>query len=554
MNRLFPAVIRLSFIMILLFTSTAAAPFVQPNTRPQTQTLLQTLSGFECFEDSIFTCVTINMPLYHFNPADTRTIPVTCAVLSATGVRKGMFVTATGGPGYSGIASADSYTAAYDPGIQAAFDIVFFDQRGIGYSAHQTCPNAANVYYQQDARAVTPAQETALKKTAKTFSTDCVNEVSDQDLLPYLGTKQAVEDLEYFRQLVGDKKFWLYGESYGTQFSQTYAAIHGDHLAGLILDGTVDLTLDGIEFYSEQAQAFSDTLVASLESCNEDPACRREMNGNAINAYDQLESKLSNKSISFKFPLPYGGFADRKFSLTNLEFVAASQMYSESDRMMFTRALAAYASNQDIIPLARLLYLDMALDPQTLDVIPDPYYSDAVFFGVECQDYGYPGDTPQQKANNYLDAADPFETSIPYLASIIYGDLPCAYWPDASSDLTRPNYLLAEGVPTLVLGSTADPATPVGNGISVYEHLDDAYLITQEGGPHVIFGRGNVCPDALVTDFLVNDVVPAKRETACAGYVADEHVPVAPRAAADFKNLRRALSAIETEIYYLPEF
>ena len=55
-------------------------------------------------------------------------------------------------------------------------------------------------------------------------------------------------------------------------------------------------------------------------------------------------------------------------------------MYSESDRMMFTRALAAFTSNQDIIPLARLLYIDLGVDPQTLDVIPDPYYSDAVFY------------------------------------------------------------------------------------------------------------------------------------------------------------------------------
>ncbi len=30
--------------------------------------------------------------------------------------------------------------------------------------------------------------------------------------------------------------------------------------------------------------------------------------------------------------------------------------------------------------------------------------------------------------------------------------------------------------------------------------------------------------------------------------------PLAPRTAADFKNLRKAFSAIETEIYYLPEF
>ena len=66
-------------------------------------------------------------------------------------------------------------------------------------------------------------------------------------------------------------------------------------------------------------------------------------------------------------------------------------MYTESDRMMFVRALAAYTANGTLVPLARLLYIDLGLDPQTLDVILDPYYSDAVFFGVECQDYGYPG-------------------------------------------------------------------------------------------------------------------------------------------------------------------
>ena len=162
--------------------------------------------------------------------------------------------------------------------------------------------------------AITPAQEAALKQTAKTFSADCVNEVSNPDLLPYLGTKQAVEDLEYFRQLIGDEKFWLYGESYGTQFSQTYAAAHSDHLAGLILDGTVDLTLDGIEFYSQQAQAFSDTLVASLSACNDDPACRKDMLGNAVKAYDQLESTVKSKAQYLSnFPFPKAGLQTENF-------------------------------------------------------------------------------------------------------------------------------------------------------------------------------------------------------------------------------------------------
>jgi pimeloyl-ACP methyl ester carboxylesterase len=557
MKRMWVAWAQWSFITVLLLSTMAASPLPLPERSQRafaTTKLLEDLGGFPCFEGSVFTCVTIEVPLDHFNPDDTRTIAVTFAVLPATGERKGMFVTATGGPGYSGIASADPYLLGFDPSIPAVFDIVFFDQRGIGYSGDQTCPLAANAYYQRDARGLTKRQEQALKQSVKSFSTECVNEVSNAEILPYLGTRQAVEDLEFFRQLIGDEKFWLYGESYGTQYAQTYARFHSEYLAGLILDGTVDLTLDGIAYYAGWAQASNDTLVATLAECKADPACSKDMAGRPIKAYDSLVAALEKGPIRFKFPLPEGGSAKRQFTLTNLEFVTSGQLYSEGDRMMFARALSAYATRFDVVPLARLLYLGMGVDPQTLDVIPDPSYSDAVYYGVECQDYGYPGDSPNQKAANYLRAADPYEASIPRLASLIYGDLPCAYWPGATSDLSRPDYLTLEDVPTLVLGATADPATPVWNGINVYQHLKNAYLVTQQGGPHVIYGRGNECPDALVTDFLVKDIVPAAKETTCDGFVMDEYVRLAPRAADAFKNVRRALSSVETEIYYLPEF
>ena len=556
MKTTFSPVIRLFVTIAIFVSSIAAVPLSQSaiSVKADTQQILDDLGGVPCFEGSYFTCVTIDMPLNHFDPADTRTIPVVFAVLPASGAPKGMFVTATGGPGTSGVLLADFYSAGFDPGIFESFDIVFFDQRGMGLSGGLTCPFAATEYYQQDARGLSRGQERALKRSANNFVSNCVNELSSTELLPYLGTRQAVEDLEVFRQIIGDEKFWLYGESYGTQYAQTYAAVHTEHLAGLILDGTVDLTYTGFEYYTQQAQAFNDTLVATLSVCNDDPACVEQMKGDAIAVYDKLEAKLRKNPISFRFPLASGRSQKRTFTLSDLEYVAASQLYGESDRMMFTRALAAYANNGEFVTLARLLYLDLGVDPQTLDIIPDDSWSDAIFYGVECQDYGYPGATPNERAENYLDVVDPFETSIPRLASIIYGDLPCAYWPEASSDLTRPGYLFAEGIPTLVLGATADPATPVSHGVNVYQHLADGYLITTEGGPHVTFGYGNECPDALVTDFLLNDVVPADRQTVCEGVVADPYVPVGPQTTRVFKEPIEALSSVETEIYYLPEF
>jgi hypothetical protein len=105
-----------------------------------------------------------------------------------------------------------------------------------------------------------------------------------------------------------------------------------------------------------------------------------------------------------------------------------------------------------------------------------------------------------------------------------------------------------------VLGATADPATPLSNGLSVYRHLADGYMVTEQGGPHVIFGWGNACPDDLVTSYLVDGVLPDKRETICDGVVTSEYVPLSPLNAADFENPLKALDAAYTDIYYLPEY
>ena len=530
-------------------TSVAEAP------RESTETILARLGGYPC-PDSDFTCGKLSIPLDHFAPAGGKTIEVVFAVLPATGERKGMFVTANGGPGASGLMTADSYTSTFDPSIPEHFDIIFFDQRGVGASGGLQCAQAAADYYLTEANTAAPEGEAALTVAAQTFAQDCVSEMGNPEILPYMGTSQAIEDLESFRQAMGDDKFWLYGESYGTQFAQTYAAAHPDHLAGLILDGTVDLTLSGTDFLVEQAAAFDNTLRMTLQACNDDPACADEMGEDAVAVYENLAARLRASPKPFDFPLPSGGVAQREFILGNLETAASGYLYSEGARMIFLRALAAYARNGDLAPMARVFYDALSLDPETLAVVPDPSYSDGVYYSVECQDYVYFSGTPAERAEAYLRAGDPVDASLVHFSSIFYGDFPCVFWPTERQELTRPLYLRAEGIPTLVLGATADPATPLANGISVYQHLADGYMVTEEGGPHVIFnwGSSSSCPDALVTAFLVNGKLPDQRETTCYGVVTRAYVTLAPSNAADFENPLEALDTVYTEIYYLPEY
>ena len=104
---------------------------------PETQVVSQTgdmaatlerLGGQPCPEKPEFTCVTIQVPLDHFDAANQETLDVVFAVFLASGERLGMYVQAfPGGPGGEGISNAT--TVFYPDEILEHFDLVFFDQR-----------------------------------------------------------------------------------------------------------------------------------------------------------------------------------------------------------------------------------------------------------------------------------------------------------------------------------------------------------------------------------------------------------------------------------------
>ncbi len=518
----------------------------------QAQTQALAIARNTCPE-SEFTCIFIRVPLDHFGQSD-ETITVVLGILPARdpAKRKGMLVTAVGGPGASGLQAADAYAATLDDAIRDAFDLVFFDQRGIGLSGGFDCAEAAAAYYQTDGRGRTPVQESALVAAARRFVDDCLRSLPPPEQLQFYTTRQAVEDLELFRQTMGETRLWLYGESYGTQFTQWYAAVHSERVAGLILDGAVDLALDGVRFARDTTRAFNDVLLATLKDCNAKPNCRRDARGDAVRAYDRLAARLDRASATFLFPLPDGTVVTRTLGLSELETAAAGFLYTENERMLLQRAIAA-ASGGDYTLLARLFYASLGLDPVTLRPLLSSGYSDAAYYAFTCNDYRYFDGSPDARARAYLRAGDAVERAIPRMQSVFYGDLPCVFWPrrgvPASYDPAP-----AREIPTLILGATADPATPVEQGRAIARRLARARLITTLGGAHVTFNRSDDCPDRLVTRFLLDDVLPPQAETRCAGVIASDYVPLAPADAKRFADALAAMQSFEVELLHLPEY
>jgi pimeloyl-ACP methyl ester carboxylesterase len=535
----------------------AASASPSPSASPATPTADFTFVARKACPESRFECITLAVPRDHRVADGGGRWNVTFAIQRAAKTRIGTFVVITGGPGSSGISAADSYTDAYATAITDAYDIVFLDQRGIGLSEPIQCIDAAAAFYASPFRPQVADERAAAAQAAKTFATDCLAEsgVAAADL-PLFATTQAAEDLEAIRAYLEVDKIHLYGESYGTQYVQYYADAHPDRIAALFLDGPVDLTIDGIDYYVEATRSADDTLVSTLDACTADKTCAADVRGgDALTAFDALARQLSAGPVAYDFTTATGATESRQLTIADLENAAFYYIYSRADREVLQRAIAA-ASNGNLVPLARAAYDSIGVNPDTLKAEEDPTWSDALYYAVECQDYAFVPDAgdPDARFAAWVDASQAAGIDDARLASSFFGDLPCLYWPTATTADDHPAALTDTPYPVFVLTSTTDPATPIANGMRIYSRLEDAWFFQALGGPHVIFAWGDPCPDDIVTAYLADGTMPAARITTCPGAVAAPYVPVAATRAAGYRNALDLMSSTDDQIFNTDDY
>jgi pimeloyl-ACP methyl ester carboxylesterase len=521
MKRLVTFILLLSLVSISCKTLNNLG---KPSSGSGIEQKLNELDGTPCPDNSDFTCVTINVPLNHFDSANSETIDVVFAIAPAKGERFGMYVQAfPGGPGGEGISYASTYY--FPPDILEHYDIVFFDQRGVGLSNPLECKTAYAHYflgYLNTNDTVgeegfdTPDEQKTAMDTAKSFVEECIAEMGiDPGKLQYFRTDQVAEDIESFRQAIGDDKFMLYGVSYGTSVAQAYARAHADHLSGLILDGTQDTTQSGDETAFSQWDAFNMVLSKVFEACDANSDCSAGMDGSSQAAYDELEQKLANAPIQYEYPLSNGNTVKRIFAFNMLDYTTSYQLYGLESRTDLMHAIAA-AKAGDMVPLANLYYDNANIDPETEEYLGDPNFSDTMYYVVWCSDDAYYSGTPDEREAKLMQEGQKLNGTQPPLdLDVLQLGLTCPFWPSSPSSPENLPPLKAAGVPTMVLNATLDPATPFHEGKSVFENLENGYHIYVNGGLHGIYGRGADCPDQYVNDFLTKGKLPNQREIVC---------------------------------------
>ncbi|WP_406269088.1 alpha/beta fold hydrolase [Nocardia sp. NBC_00881] len=183
-------------------------------------------------ELSRFQCATAVVPLDYAHPeGPTLSLAVLRQPASDPELRIGTLFAGVGGPGGAGFRWAAGGELLGGE-IARRFDVVTFDQRGVGRSAQVRC--FANAEEQQrfwsrvSIPPANPEQERDAARASRELAVGCA--AHSGALLGHLTTVDVARDLDLLRRAVGDPKLSYEGGSYASYLGEVYGALFGDRV------------------------------------------------------------------------------------------------------------------------------------------------------------------------------------------------------------------------------------------------------------------------------------------------------------------------------------
>jgi pimeloyl-ACP methyl ester carboxylesterase len=427
-------------------------------------------------------CTRIAVPLDHARPSG-QAIWIYLARRPATDPahRLGSLVLNYGGPGGSGITMLRHQATSLLPeAVQARFDLVSFDPRGVGLSSPVTCVDDATMDRLRtlDPRPTTTTALDATLAAARAFAAGC--ERQSGALLPYVSTEAVARDLDQIREALGEQRLTYLGYSYGTYLGARYGTLFPDRVRAFVLDAAIDATMDPLAVAKDQTLAYEAALDRFLADCSARAACAFHGGGKADDAFDVLMAQIE------RAPIPAGG--NRTLGPADAQIAIMNELRTASWPDLAT-GLAAAASGDGSILLG---IADLAVGRSA-----QGQYDNSVAAGdaTVCMDAPKDPDLASAQA-----LAARLAKAAPRLGGApIVG---CTFWP--VRPVTAPAPLVApSGTPLLVVGGTLDPATPYAWSQRMVASLGNAVLVTRRGEGHTTM----VDPSARCLDIMARYLV-----------------------------------------------
>ncbi|WP_433329079.1 alpha/beta hydrolase [Spirillospora sp. CA-294931] len=446
-------------------------------------------------------CAEVSVPLDYARPSgETIKIALVRARATDPGRRIGSLLFNPGGPGGSGIeflaGSAGDYAA-----LNARYDLVSFDPRGVGRSAPVKCldDRRQDAYNAADWSPDTPAEVSTVQNLHREFVAAC-NQHSAK-LLPQVGTVNVVRDLDIIRAALRDQKLHYFGISYGTFLGGAYAHRYPAKVGRMVLDAAYDPSLPLDRQFLTQAEGFQHALDGYAAACAKQGRSKCPL-GTTKDAVVGTVSKLLT-GLDAK-PLPTeakGRVLTQNLGMSGI----TGALYSQAAWEMLTMGLITAVQERDGTVLLGLADSFLGRDDKG-------HYNgtQTTYTAVTCADT-----TARTDAEGVRSKLPAFTKASPIFGpELAWSLINCDGWPyrgdGSASEVSAPG-----ATPLLVIGNTGAPATPYAQSQVLARRIGaSARFLTLRGQGHGAYATGNKCLRAAVDKYLLDGTVPAK-DTTC---------------------------------------
>jgi len=513
---------------------TAAAQISSPTSDPFPAPEIPVLAWQACAAtgQSGFECATAQVPLDYKNP-DGAAIHIAVIKHAATDSsrRIGSLFFNPGGPGGAGTEDLPNWFSHFPVDLQARFDIISFDPRGIGNSTAVQC--FANKGDENEFLAKLPQRfpvgpvevERWIRGYAE-FDRRCGER--NGALLAHVSTTEVARDLDLLRQAVGEDQMNFLGASYGTFLGAVYANLFPDKVKAMVLDGNInpiawtrpaltDLPL-GTTLRLRSDVVASRSLNAFIDQCGQATTQNCPFSAGSAEATEDkltlLLKRLQTEPVvvngkTVTYAALVGGLGDaqsftRGFQTSGFPLTAG---WRENAAAIQEVWLASEQSSSAATHVA----VSVA-DLQTPKSKPpsEKYSGPEQGLAVYCAESPNPRDPQVFPALAAFSSARAGVVG-PYYA---WGDEPCAQWPAVAAERYSGPWNNWTANPILVIGNTFDPSTAYASSVIMAKLLARARLLTVDGYGHTVLLNPSVCASQFESDYFIEGTLPPQ-ETIC---------------------------------------
>jgi pimeloyl-ACP methyl ester carboxylesterase len=472
---------------------------------------------------TIIKCAELQVPLDYAHPDGQKiTLELTKTPHQGSGDAKGDILVNPGGPGGEGALFGPRVYAQNSVPMQAAYNVIGFDPRGVGFSAPKlTCDpdysNAPRPEYGTGGR----QDDAVWLKKSKDYADACAAKFGKGaavDLIDHLKTTDSIADMDTIRAALGHQKLDYYGASYGTYLGQTYATVYPTHVGRMVLDGNVNPKHVWYDTQLDQDVAFDKNMdyyfgwIAKYDSTYHLGTTQK-----AVRSYFyDLEAKLAEHPLTYTADGSTVAVGEDEL-VDNIQNAAYRRSQAVWDS--YAHALSAYKAG-DVATFAG------TFGGPTTGGSDDNGF--AVYLGVQCTDLQWPTSWAKWHADAVRVNRDhPFLTW-----GNVWFNAPCLYWGAEAGKPVDVGHTPDLPKNILMFQATEDAATPYAGALELHKVLRGSHIVIQDGDrTHCIVHRGDTRPggvDSYFDAYFLNGTLPQHSET----HVSQLGDPTPPSAAA----------------------